>query len=132
MPVLHSGTLLPPRLSQQSCSVLAAGPGRRRRRETRKRRESGWTLVAVDGFSTIIMAKAFPKSTFVGYDFHPESVRRQARVHAEQHGAAGNTKFEVAMASDFPGKDLDLVTFFDCSCMTWAIPWAPRAMCARR
>src|ERR1700723_696582 len=65
------------------------------------------------GFSTIIMAKAFPKSTFVGYDFHPESVE-QARVHAEQHGAAGNTKFEVAMASDFPGKDLDLVTFFDC------------------
>ena len=65
------------------------------------------------GFSTIIMAKAFPKSTFVGYDFHPASVE-QARVHAEQHGATANTKFEVAMASDFPGKDLDLVTFFDC------------------
>ena len=65
------------------------------------------------GFSTIIMAKAFPKSTFVGYDFHPDSVA-QARVHAEQHGATANTKFEVAMASDFPGKDLDLVTFFDC------------------
>jgi ubiquinone/menaquinone biosynthesis C-methylase UbiE len=65
------------------------------------------------GFSTIIMAKAFPKSTFVGYDFHPESVE-QARIHAEQHGASANTKFEVAMASDFPGKDLDLVTFFDC------------------
>ena len=65
------------------------------------------------GFSTIIMAKAFPKSTFVGYDFHPDSVA-QARVHAEQHGATANTKFEVAMAGDFPGKDLDLVTFFDC------------------
>ena len=65
------------------------------------------------GFSTIIMAKAFPKSTFVGYDFHPASIE-QARVHAEQHGATANTKFEVAMASDFPGKDLDLVTFFDC------------------
>jgi 2-polyprenyl-3-methyl-5-hydroxy-6-metoxy-1,4-benzoquinol methylase len=65
------------------------------------------------GFSTIIMAKAFPKSTFVGYDFHPASVE-QAQVHAEQHGATANTKFEVAKASDFPGKDLDLVTFFDC------------------
>src|SRR6478672_2908191 len=65
------------------------------------------------GFSTIIMAKAFPKSTFVGYDFHPDSVE-QARINAEQHGATANTKFEVAMASDFPGKDLDLVTFFDC------------------
>jgi 2-polyprenyl-3-methyl-5-hydroxy-6-metoxy-1,4-benzoquinol methylase len=65
------------------------------------------------GFSTIIMAKAFPRSTFIGYDFHPASVE-QARVHAEQHGASANAKFEVAMASDFPGKDLDLVTFFDC------------------
>jgi SAM-dependent methyltransferase len=65
------------------------------------------------GFSTIIMAKAFPNSSFVGYDFHPASVA-QARVHAAQHGVAGNVKFEVAMASDFPGENLDLVTFFDC------------------
>jgi Methyltransferase domain len=78
--------------------------------------ERGATVADVGcghGFSTIIMAKAFPKSTFVGYDFHPESVE-QARVHAKQHGATANTKFEVATASDFPGKDLDLVTFFDC------------------
>jgi SAM-dependent methyltransferase len=78
--------------------------------------ESGATVADVGcghGFSTIVMAKAYPKSTFVGYDFHPDSVE-QARVHAEQHGATANTKFEVAMASDFPGKDLDLVTFFDC------------------
>ena len=65
------------------------------------------------GFSTIIMAKAFPKSTFVGYDFHPASIE-QAQAHAERHRATANTKFEVALASDFPGKDLDLVTFFDC------------------
>ena len=78
--------------------------------------ESGATVADVGcghGFSTIVMAKAYPKSTFVGYDFHPDSVE-QARVHAEQHGATANTKFEVAMASDFPGKDLDLVSFFDC------------------
>jgi len=78
--------------------------------------ESGATVADVGcghGFSTIMMAKAYPKSTFVGYDFHPDSVA-QARVHAEQHGATANTKFEVAMASDFPGKDLDLVSFFDC------------------
>jgi SAM-dependent methyltransferase len=65
------------------------------------------------GFSTIIMAKAFPKSTFVGYDFHPGSVE-QARNHAHQHGVAGNTKFEVGLAGGFPERDLDLVTFFDC------------------
>jgi ubiquinone/menaquinone biosynthesis C-methylase UbiE len=78
--------------------------------------ESGATVADVGcghGYSTIFMAKAFPKSNFIGYDFHPASVE-QARVHAEQHGATANTKFEVATASDFPGKDLDLVTFFDC------------------
>jgi Methyltransferase domain len=65
------------------------------------------------GFSTVMMARAFPKSTFVGYDFHPGSVE-QARSHAEQHGVTANTRFEVVTASDFPGRDLDLVTFFDC------------------
>jgi SAM-dependent methyltransferase len=65
------------------------------------------------GFSTIIMARAFPKSTFVGYDFHPGSIA-EARTHAEQHGVTANTRFEVALASDYPGKAFDLVTFFDC------------------
>jgi SAM-dependent methyltransferase len=78
--------------------------------------EAGATVADVGcghGFSTVMMAKAYPKSTFIGYDFHPASVE-QARVHAEQHGVTANTKFEVAMASDFPGRDLDFVTFFDC------------------
>ncbi len=65
------------------------------------------------GFSTVMMAKAFPNSTFTGYDFHPGSVA-QARLHAEQHGVTTNTRFEVALASEFPGRNLDLVTFFDC------------------
>jgi SAM-dependent methyltransferase len=78
--------------------------------------EHGATVADVGcghGFSTIFMAKAFPKSTFVGYDFHPASVE-QARVHAERHGTTANVKFEVALAGDYPGDDLDLVTFFDC------------------
>jgi SAM-dependent methyltransferase len=65
------------------------------------------------GFSTVIMAKAFPNSTFIGYDFHTGSVD-QARLHARQHGVTANARFEVALASEFPGNDLDLVTFFDC------------------
>ena len=65
------------------------------------------------GFSTLMMAKAFPNSHFVGYDFHEGSVAA-ARAHAEAHGVSANTRFEVALASDFPAKDLDLVTFFDC------------------
>lgn len=65
------------------------------------------------GASTIIMAKAFPKSKFVGYDYHLESIE-MARNDAITEGATANTDFEVAMAKDYPGKDFDLVTFFDC------------------
>jgi len=65
------------------------------------------------GWSTAIMAKAFPNSEFVGYDFHPGSIE-QARLHAAEHSVAANTRFEVAAAKEYPGKDFDLVTFFDC------------------
>ena len=65
------------------------------------------------GWSTVIMAKAFPNSTFVGYDFHPSSID-QAQAHAAEHGVSANTCFEVATAKSFPGTNFDLVTFFDC------------------
>ena len=64
------------------------------------------------GHSTFIMARAFPNSTFVGYDFHEPSIEH-ATAHARQSGGAGNIQFEVAKAKDFPTKDLDLVTCFD-------------------
>jgi SAM-dependent methyltransferase len=59
------------------------------------------------------MAQAFPNSQFTGYDFHPSSIEH-ARSHADEHGVSGNARFEVATAKEFRGKDLDLVTFFDC------------------
>ena len=65
------------------------------------------------GWSTVLMAKAFPKSTFIGYDFHPSSID-EARAHARSHGVADNARFEVGLAKDFSGKDFDLVTCFDC------------------
>ncbi|MCI4372057.1 MAG: methyltransferase domain-containing protein [Thermoplasmata archaeon] len=65
------------------------------------------------GASTIIMAKAFPKSQFIGYDYHGESIE-WARNDAVSEGVAKNTDFEVASAKGFGGKDFDLVTFFDC------------------
>ena len=78
--------------------------------------ERGATVADVGcghGFSTVIMAKAFPNSTFIGYDFHAGSIE-QAQVHARRHGVTKNTRFEVALAGGFPGRDLDLVTCFDC------------------
>lgn len=62
--------------------------------------------------STIIMAKAFPKSHFVGIDFHQESID-YARSKAEQAGLS-NIEFKVATAKDYQDKDFDFITFFDC------------------
>jgi 2-polyprenyl-3-methyl-5-hydroxy-6-metoxy-1,4-benzoquinol methylase len=65
------------------------------------------------GWSTVVMAKAFPNSQFVGYDFHPGSIE-EAQAHAKTHGVSANTRFAVGLAKDYPGKDFDLVTCFDC------------------
>ena len=65
------------------------------------------------GVSTVTMAKAFPRSRFVGYDFHPDSIK-QAKAHAAEHKVTGNINFEVATAKDFKGTDFDLIGCFDC------------------
>jgi len=65
------------------------------------------------GASTILMAKAFPKSKFVGFDYHDGSVTA-ARESAKRQGVADRVTFEIAPAKGYPGKDYDLVTFFDC------------------
>ncbi|HZW57283.1 MAG TPA: class I SAM-dependent methyltransferase [Nitrososphaerales archaeon] len=64
------------------------------------------------GASTIIMAKAFPNSSFVGYDYHELSIQ-VARRAAEREGFESQIKFEVADAKSFPEENLDLVTIFD-------------------
>ena len=65
------------------------------------------------GWSTVLMAKAFPTSQFVGYDFHPSSIEH-AQAHAREYGVSANTRFKTATAKEYPGSDFDLVTFFDC------------------
>jgi ubiquinone/menaquinone biosynthesis C-methylase UbiE len=65
------------------------------------------------GWSTVLMAKAFPKSQFVGFDFHDGSIA-EARAHAQKHAGVGNARFEVAKAKALPEKDFDLITCFDC------------------
>jgi len=63
------------------------------------------------GSSTILMAQAFPRSRFVGFDFHAPSVEA-ARAKAQEAGV-DNASFEVATAKAFPGSDYDLVCIFD-------------------
>jgi SAM-dependent methyltransferase len=65
------------------------------------------------GASTIIMATAFPESSFVGFDYHDVSIET-ARRSADSLGLDGRLRFEVARAQDFPGTNYDLVAFFDC------------------
>jgi SAM-dependent methyltransferase len=65
------------------------------------------------GASTIIMAQAFPRSTFVGFDYHEASID-QARAAAAAAGVGDRVRFEVAGAADYPGTGYDLVAMFDC------------------
>ncbi|NUO48797.1 MAG: class I SAM-dependent methyltransferase [Polyangiaceae bacterium] len=65
------------------------------------------------GASTILMALAFPRSTFIGFDSHEGSVAL-ARQRAAQQGVADRVKFEVAKSTDYPGSSYDLIAHFDC------------------
>lgn len=63
------------------------------------------------GTATILMAEAFPRSTFVGIDSHVESVRR-AHVAAQGAGVADRVAFEAGDSAAYEGT-FDLVCFFD-------------------
>src|SRR5262249_7733173 len=64
------------------------------------------------GASTIVMARAFPKSQFIGIDYHADSITTAGR----RARAAGvdNLRFEVATAKNYGGRNFDLVCFMDC------------------
>ena len=65
------------------------------------------------GHSTVLLAAAFERSRFVGFDTHDASLEA-ARAHAEEAGVAERVDFRRADAASFPGSDYDLVCFFDC------------------
>jgi SAM-dependent methyltransferase len=78
--------------------------------------ESGGLVADVGcghGASTILMAEAFPKSEFVGFDYHEASIER-ARSTASEAGLDGRVSFEVAQAKQYPGDGYDFVAMFDC------------------
>jgi len=66
------------------------------------------------GASVILMAQAFPKSTFLGIDYHESSIA-VARERAKQAGVAHQIRFEVAgprvLASSH--EKFDLICFMD-------------------
>ena len=65
------------------------------------------------GASTLLMAKAFPKSHFFGFDYHAESIEA-ARESVKRAGLSDRVTFEVAKAKEFPGNGYDFVAVFDC------------------
>jgi SAM-dependent methyltransferase len=82
----------------------------------REKLEAGGRVADVGcgkGASTLLMAEAFPKSTFFGFDYHDKSIEA-AREAAEKKGLTGRTTFEISKAREYPGNGYDFVTFFDC------------------
>jgi SAM-dependent methyltransferase len=65
------------------------------------------------GASTVLLAQAFPKSHFCGFDYHEASIDA-ARKSAVRAGVADRVSFEVAKAKEYPGKNFDFVAVFDC------------------
>jgi 2-polyprenyl-3-methyl-5-hydroxy-6-metoxy-1,4-benzoquinol methylase len=65
------------------------------------------------GASTILMARAFPNSRFVGSDYHEESIE-VARARAREAGLDDRVRFETEAAASYGGDGYDLVTMFDC------------------
>jgi SAM-dependent methyltransferase len=65
------------------------------------------------GASTIVMAKAFPASNFVGFDYHAPSIVT-ATQRAKEGGVSERVRFVEGTAKNFPDKDYDLICYFDC------------------
>jgi ubiquinone/menaquinone biosynthesis C-methylase UbiE len=85
-------------------------------RDVQQKMEAGARVADVGcgkGASTLLLAKAFPKSHFYGFDYHDKSIEA-ARAYAQRDGLADRVTFEVAKAKEFPGKDYDFVAVFDC------------------
>jgi SAM-dependent methyltransferase/tellurite resistance-related uncharacterized protein len=80
-----------------------------------ERLEAGITVADVGcghGHSTLLMAEAFPRSRFHGFDAHPASIAA-ARRNAEEAGLDGRVTFDVSTAAGFPGEGYGLICFFD-------------------
>ena len=78
--------------------------------------EAGGTVADVGcghGASTIVMAQAFPRSRFHGFDYYDGSIET-ARQRAAAAGVDDRVEFSKEPASSYSGNGYDLVTMFDC------------------
>ena len=71
------------------------------------------------GVSTIIMAKAYPNSKFIGFDNHQASIERARELARNEGLSEDQIRFEVFSATDYPlyshaNRQYDLIAFFDC------------------
>ena len=85
-------------------------------RDVKEKLDAGARVADVgcgQGASTVLMAKAFPKSRFFGFDYHDKSIEA-ARESAKRNGVADRVTFDVSKAKEFPGRDYDFVAVFDC------------------
>ncbi len=64
------------------------------------------------GTATIVLATAYPNSTFVGYDYHEPSIEVAAE-RAARAGVSDRVRFQLADAVSITGP-YDLIAFFDC------------------
>lgn len=79
------------------------------------------------GHSTVLMAQAFPRSRFHGFDTHEGSIATARRVAAEA-GLSDRVRFDVAAADAYPAEGYDLICFFDClHDMGWPVAAAEHA-----
>lgn len=81
-----------------------------------ERLEAGISVADVGcgfGHSTLLMAEAFPRSRFFGFDTHVPSIQ-EARRNAAGAGLAERVSFDLARAVDYPGRAYGLICFFDC------------------
>ncbi len=63
--------------------------------------------------STVLLAEAYPRSSFAGFDTHPPSVEA-ARKLAADAGVGDRARFEVAGATGYGGGPYDVIWFFGC------------------
>jgi len=78
--------------------------------------EAGITVADVGcghGHSSVLMAQAFPRSRFHGFDAHAPSID-EAKQNAGKAGVSARVSFDVARAVDYPDQEYGLICFFDC------------------